>query len=153
METEEYNFLDLLKNYDIVFPIIQRDYAQGRKSAHPTEVRQQFVEELCNVLSASGSSAQLQLDFVYGTIKKLKDNNSKPTFIPLDGQQRLTTLFLLHWYVFYLDSVNNFGLQREDIKVCFSYETRDYAKEFCERMCECFAKNGKTEFPPLDKNR
>ena len=32
------------------------------------------------------------LDFVYGDI----DANGVMT--PLDGQQRLTTLFLLHWY-------------------------------------------------------
>lgn len=153
METKQYHFLDFLKEYDIVFPIIQRDYAQGRNSAHPTEVRKQFVKELCNVLLATGNSSQLQLDFIYGTIKESKDNNSKPMFIPLDGQQRLTTLFLLHWYVFYLDSVN-FGPQGIDSPICFSYETRDYAKEFCKCMCECFSKDGKTTFPSsLERNR
>ena len=34
----------------------------------------------------------MHLDFVYGS----KKNN---VFIPLDGQQRLTTLFLMHWYL------------------------------------------------------
>ena len=33
----------------------------------------------------------IELDFVYGSI--IID-----TFQPLDGQQRLTTLFLFHWY-------------------------------------------------------
>ncbi|XUP88632.1 hypothetical protein B6672_009185 [Campylobacter jejuni] len=31
------------------------------------------------------------LDFIYGSVKN-------DVFLPLDGQQRLTTIFLLYWY-------------------------------------------------------
>lgn len=121
---DEYSLEKLLSEYNIVFPVIQRDYAQGRKSAHATEVRVNFVEVLCNSLI---NGNEMHLDFVYGTIKDDKINHNKKSFIPLDGQQRLTTLFLLHWYVFYrVDRLSAFN------NVLFSYETRDSSKEFCE---------------------
>lgn len=69
-------------------PIIQRDYAQGRASAY--EVRKAFLTALLTYLRAEGTH---DLDFVYGAVSEGQD------FLPLDGQQRLTTLFLLHWYL------------------------------------------------------
>jgi len=49
-------------------------------------------------------------------------------FIPLDGQQRLTTLFLLYWY---------FGKkENKDISFLrnFTYETRASSREFCSNL-------------------
>ena len=78
----------------VVIPIIQRDYAQGRASAQ--EIRTQFLDVLWTTLSLPPDAPQLplDLDFVYGSL----DEPAK-AFCPLDGQQRLTTLFLLHWYL------------------------------------------------------
>ena len=84
-EIEEGTNVQLRK---IVIPIIQRDYAQGRTTEKPTEVRKGFVSNLISYLQAPEGEIH-DLDFVYGTVV---DNE----FIPLDGQQRLTTLFLLH---------------------------------------------------------
>lgn len=71
------------------------------------------------------TSQPITLDFIYGDISK------DGVLIPLDGQQRLTTLFLLHWY----------AAKRENIpqSVCgflerFSYETRPGAREFCVQL-------------------
>ena len=72
----------------ISIPIIQRDYAQGRKTEEITRVRERFLDSLYEALKDS----PIILDFVYG------DVNKDGVMIPLDGQQRLTTLFLLHWY-------------------------------------------------------
>ena len=72
----------------IVIPIIQRDYAQGRTDADVQRVRKRFLNSLHKAISESN----ITLDFVYGDI----DNDGVMT--PLDGQQRLTTLFLLHYY-------------------------------------------------------
>ena len=69
----------------IVIPIIQRDYAQGRKSAK--SIREKFLQALKKAVE----NQNITLDFVYGDIKD-------GIFIPLDGQQRLTTLYLIHWY-------------------------------------------------------
>ena len=75
----------------IRIPMIQRDYAQGRVSwANP---RRRFLADLKKALLEGKS---LHLDFVYG-VKQAEDDVT--AFCPLDGQQRLTTLFLLHWYL------------------------------------------------------
>ena len=73
----------------VEIPLIQRDYAQGRPDAQIEEIRVSFLEVL---LDAITGGEPVGLDFVYGKI-------DGATFHPLDGQQRLTTLFLLHWYV------------------------------------------------------
>ena len=52
------------KNYRIVVPIIQRDYAQGRKSEK--EVRDTFLYALFNYLD--DNKPNRDLDFIYGTL-------------------------------------------------------------------------------------
>ena len=121
-ETKLYTFWSLWNDYKIEFPKIQRDYAQGRLSPHATEVREKLLDDIYNALA---KNKPMSLDFVYGTIK---DDGTSKTFIPLDGQQRLTTLFLLHWYIFYKCEMLPF----QDRK--FSYETRDSSKDFCLYM-------------------
>ena len=93
-EGKRYSFYQLLKEkkYSIEIPIIQRDYAQGRKSKG--EVRDLFLQALYDYLE--DNIPNRDLDFVYGSTE-VEEGNEK--FIPLDGQQRLTTLFLLHWYL------------------------------------------------------
>lgn len=83
----------------IEIPLIQRDYAQGRESEN--EVRDHFLNALHDALVRSGDNSgyALNLDFVYGS----KEDGGSGTFLPLDGQQRLTTLFLLHWYLGWRD--------------------------------------------------
>lgn len=77
----------------VLVPIVQRDFAQGRPEAK--EVRERFLRALHDALDRTRSGrASLDLDFVYGY--RLPDSGR---FVPIDGQQRLTTLFLLHWYL------------------------------------------------------
>ena len=69
----------------IIIPIIQRDYAQGRKGTDVTRIRERFLDSLYKAVTEK----PITLDFVYGDI------DSEGNMTPLDGQQRLTTLFLL----------------------------------------------------------
>jgi len=73
----------------IEIPLIQRDYAQGRDDPAVEVIRNEFLDILVAALTGG---KRVDLDFVYGEIKD-------GTLGPLDGQQRLTTLFLIHWYV------------------------------------------------------
>lgn len=102
----------------IVVPIIQRDYAQGRKGSDVTRVRSRFLESLYDAVTEE----PITLDFIYGDI----DDEGNMT--PLDGQQRLTTLFLLHWY-----AAKKGNIAEEDYAFLknFSYETRYSARYFC----------------------
>lgn len=112
------------ENLNIEIPIIQRDYAQGRETA--TNIRDQFVGALFNALE---TQKPLHLDFVYGNVIDKK-------FTPLDGQQRLTTLFLLHWYLSIKE--NQFNHFQGYIKIGdiskFTYETRMSSREFCHEL-------------------
>lgn len=128
---KRHSFYQLLEenNYSIEIPIIQRDYAQGRKSK--SEVRDLFLQALYDYLDENIPNRDL--DFVYGTTE-VRDKSEK--FIPLDGQQRLTTLFLLHWYLANLSSnmqvFKNVIFKNE--KSDFTYLTRTSSSEFCDAI-------------------
>lgn len=131
---ERLSFFSLFeeKKYRIHIPIIQRDYAQGRKNA--TEICNSFLDALYNYLDEN--KPYRDLDFVYGSVQEAE---SSQTFIPLDGQQRLTTLFLLHWYLSQI-SDDTSGKERfreimfQDGTSMFSYETRRSSAEFCDAL-------------------
>ena len=115
-----YSFWQLLENQSVEIPIIQRDYAQGREDKK--EIRVEFLNALYRSIDKDKS---IKLDFIYGS-------KSNETFQPLDGQQRLTTLFLLHWYAALKDSKLTDEIQKVLTK--FSYETRASSREFCSEL-------------------
>lgn len=107
----------------IQIPMIQRDYAQGRSDPKATRIRNNFIATLTGAVTsnASGELAPIGLDFVYGDVRQ-------GVFLPLDGQQRLTALFLLHWYL----AVRSGGTDAPWLN--FAYETRASARQFCEEL-------------------
>ncbi len=110
----------LLNSERIEIPIIQRDYAQGRENK--VYLRERLLGSLINALK---NNEVLSLDFVYGT----KEHNA---MWPLDGQQRLTTLWLLHWYLSV--RTNKLDEARTWLEQ-FTYETRVSSREFCKSLC------------------
>lgn len=126
MSNDIYSFYKLISEYKIVIPVIQRSYAEGRNTKHSEDVRKSIVESM---IKSAMKQEPLFLDFVYGNISEDKNSNIK-IFIPFDGQQRLTTLFLFHIYVF--EKVK----ESKKILKKFSYETRASAKEFIEKICD-----------------
>lgn len=92
-----YTFIEFIQNYSIRIPLIQRDYVQGREytDEKKLEKRQEFIRLLMDALK---DGKVYHVDFIYGSpVQNQKSGTGKSFFIPLDGQQRLTTLFLLHW--------------------------------------------------------
>ncbi len=133
MNSEKTSLWRLLSDENVVIPIIQRDYAQGRKGKE--FLRYNFLLEIKKALDALTSKDFLTMDFVYGT-------ESRYTMNPLDGQQRLTTLWLLHWYLaFKLDILNEASSTLRH----FHYETRSSSTEFCFELCNLSK--------PLDENK
>ena len=84
------NLRELLEEYNIEIPMLQRDYAQGRKSQ--VKIANEFLDAIFNVLY-SNENKTLHIDFIYGYEKNKK-------FLLIDGQQRITTLWLLHFYLY-----------------------------------------------------
>ena len=90
----------LLELKKILIPDFQRSYAQGRDTIQSLEIRENLIKDIKETLE---SNKDMSLDFVYGYL----DNGA---FIPFDGQQRLTTLFLVHLYLLMERKQNIFGL-------------------------------------------
>jgi hypothetical protein len=121
---DKISFWKLLSDFDVIIPIIQRDYAQGREGKE--YIREKFLEQIKHALKKDDQKRG-ELDFVYGTMIQQR-------FYPLDGQQRLTTLWLLHWFV-----ASKAKMLNDDTKKVlkkFSYETRTSSREFCEKLCD-----------------
>ncbi|MBM7577874.1 DUF262 domain-containing protein [Jeotgalibacillus terrae] len=121
-DSKVYSFWELINQYKISIPIIQRDYVQGRKNKEVEIMRHNFLRVLFHSLKTGDS---VELDFIYGTVDQAKH------FAPLDGQQRLTTLFLLHWYIALKE--NKLDNNKEIFKK-FTYETRMSSKLFCQMI-------------------
>lgn len=112
---------DRNKRFDkIIIPKIQRDYAQGRSGR--SLMRSRFLKRLFSAIDPD-SPKEIKLDFVYGQVK----NNM---YFPIDGQQRLTTLFLLYLYVGKRSGADVTTLSG------FTYDTRDSSKEFCKMLID-----------------
>ena len=120
-ETEFEAGEEIVQLQKIAIPLIQRDYAQGLMDGDVNRVRSRFLSALYDAITIK----PITLDFVYGDI----DVNGVMT--PLDGQQRLTTLFLLHWYA---AKKENVAKEECEFLVKFSYETRYSARYFCAEL-------------------
>ncbi|GEM_PF-3287503 len=121
---QEYTFSNLLEQYDkILVPMIQRDYAQGRTDKKATDVRN-------NLLTDIFSDKDVHFDLVFGSNeKRIIDGKEMNCFIPVDGQQRLTTLFLLFLYG------QKAGKTNTELNLSkFSYDTRRAASDFCKSI-------------------
>lgn len=128
MITSAHNFRDIFSKSEggntvqgIVIPIVQRDYAQGRIAPEVKRIRERFLNVLYDAVV---NDKPTTLDFIYGNIEDEK-------LIPLDGQQRLTTLFLLHYYIAMHEHVP--ADERSFLKE-FTYKTRISSREFCEHL-------------------
>ena len=116
----------------VVIPRIQRPYAQGRMDDESKKVREKFLKELFAALD--DEAHKLDLNFIYGKVDDISDDRgmTKYEMHLLDGQQRLTTLFLLHWYLVVREQVS----QKDGNDILhalqsFKYETRDTSTAFC----------------------
>jgi hypothetical protein len=116
--TTHIDFLGLLDLHKVTIPMIQRDYAQGRDSEE--EKRNNFLDSIKDHLD---TNRFLDLNFIYGRVDETIE-----TFYPIDGQQRLTTLFLLHWYSSLKDTWDS---DKKKILLKFAYDTRISSREFC----------------------
>lgn len=104
----------------IIVPRIQRSYVQGRDDNKGLEIRANFVPVL---VSAAFGGKELALDFIYGIARD--DGAGMRCLLPLDGQQRLTTLFLLAWLC---------GKWKPDWH--FTYESRRIPQLFVKGLVE-----------------
>ena len=124
------NLFALLSRYRVVIPGIQRHYVQGANNSKAESVRKQFIKEIFTAIEKKQSD--FNLHFIYGPIK----TDGEDSFVPVDGQQRLTTLWLIARYAVEKAEPSD----RKDLLRLlsrFTYEDRINAKRFCQTLtCE-----------------
>ena len=131
---DNHSLREFLSRYTAVeIPILQRDYAQGRLAPQKKEINRKGENFIKVLFTALREEKGLRMDIIYGSIETRDgDHPEEKTFIPLDGQQRLTTLWLLHWYL------SQWEERSEEIASLlrrFTYATRSTARDFCQRLC------------------
>lgn len=105
-------FIESFNNRTILIPLLQRDYVQGSKeSAVISPFLDALLEKDCD------------LNYIYGY-------EEDGCFVPVDGQQRLTTLWLLHLYLYARKRLTR------EYQVLLKFASREYANDFCERIVE-----------------
>lgn len=110
----------------IVIPVNQREYAQGRLNSESTRIRKNLVATLHEALTGAEHQS---LDLIYGSLIEGK-------FVPYDGQQRLTTLFLLHWLLALRSGELGEGTRK--LLHAFRYDLREETEKFCNRIIDEF---------------
>lgn len=135
------NLTQLLNDsyFDVIcIPRLQRDYAQGRRTVKIDDIRNTLLSEIF-------SGKPIHLNMIFGDVEVITldeevkssdvENNSVKKcrrFIPIDGQQRLTTLFLLHLYYHKMFCK---GQETNTLKK-FTYETRRSSTDFIKQLVE-----------------
>ncbi|MBR3969063.1 MAG: DUF262 domain-containing protein [Clostridia bacterium] len=134
---QKYNFIKIIQQKSLLIPQIQRDYVQHRTSYKVKESRSQLLKSLVDV--AKGDKENINLNFVYGYSDFIfsESSNNGPLkrydcFVPIDGQQRLTTLYLLHLFV-YAKSENG---DVSKFKNKLFYQTRETTKNFINKLTD-----------------
>ncbi len=126
----------------VIIPKIQRPYVHGRTDDKTEYIRNSFLDDIFQSLM---HGTELDLNFVYGIVRK---DNSNHEFELLDGQQRMTTLFLLYWYLCNQELKDDVCKSDEIRSMLgrFSYETRATSTSFCRMLS-----NYKVEIDPSQK--
>jgi hypothetical protein len=124
------SYIDILRS-KVQIPIIQRDYAQGRTDNKINKIRKEFLNVLFDFILKKSKElkAEIELDFIYGFNEGVEKQPSE--FIPIDGQQRLTTLWLLYWYVAVKENIIE---SEKSFLHNFIYETRHSTTQFCKEL-------------------
>lgn len=142
-----YSFWELLDRHHIRIPEIQRDYVQGRDDLQATLARHEMLGDIREHLEHRETMDPMSLSFIYGEVDERRDGKTDANCYPLDGQQRLTTLYVLHWLAF-VNYLSAKVVNGEDMESCpeldtyakrlskFSYMTRPTSTDFFDVLSD-----------------
>lgn len=119
-------FSQFISTHEVEIPRIQRDFTYGAETEQTDKVLNKLLNDIYEALD---NEDELILDFVYGS------NNERNGFEPLDGQQRLTTLFLLYIFAAWKSGKDAIDAIK---KLKFGYTTRDNTSSFCHDLLNKF---------------
>ncbi|MBO5639877.1 MAG: DUF262 domain-containing protein [Oscillospiraceae bacterium] len=122
-----------VRGLTVRIPAHHRDYVQGRHDAQAEPVRRRLLGDLSDVLREAASDpaglrSGMDLGFLCGSVDQDRG------LIPMDGQQRLTTLFLLHWLLAFRSGRLESDPDVREALLRFHYEGREPADRFCRQL-------------------
>ena len=124
-----HTFFELLSRYRIAIPCLQRHYVQGENTSKARDVLSKFLADLFDKFADNDSK---QLHFIFGPL----DTRGADTFQPVDGQQRLTTIWLLSRYaVAWLSDAQDRASMLQLLSR-FTYQERAHAERFLQRLTD-----------------
>lgn len=129
-------------NGKVVIPDLQRDYCWGGKGT----LVKDFVNNIKKHFSEKGTKHRLMMGLLYGYYEE-----NRPNLQLCDGQQRLTTLFLLMGYInracgdnsFRRFLISDYELNEDDREPNLLYDIRDSSLYFLsDLVCNFFIQEG-----------
>ena len=122
-----------VRGLTVRIPALHRDYAQGRQDAQAEPVRRKLLDDLSDALREAASDpaglrSGMDLGFLCGSVDQDRG------LIPMDGQQRLTTLFLLHWLLAFRSGRLESDPDVRNALLRFRFEGREPADRFCRQL-------------------
>ena len=108
------------------------------------------IEDVIRAVQSYAGHLNMEIECKISEKNNDNTNQSVTRFIPLDGQQRLTTLFLLHWYIIQRIHPDNKNELIGYLKG-FKYKTRKSTSEFCEFLISITEELSKSLFSTQNK--
>lgn len=119
MSNDIKNTLTTLLNDELIIPEIQRDYVWGNNEI----VLKRFLK---NIFNNKDNELDIGFFYAYKVYQDTKKEENKGICDLIDGQQRITTLVLLYWYL---------GIGKDYIKK-FKFKVRENCNNFLEKLLE-----------------
>ena len=119
MSNDIKNTLTTLLNNELIIPEIQRDYVWGNNEI----VLKRFLK---NIFNNKDNELDIGFFYAYKVYQDTKKEENKGIYALIDGQQRITTLVLLYWYL---------GIGKDYIKK-FKFKVRENCNNFLEKLLE-----------------
>ena len=98
-----------------------------------TAANKEAVENVLKAVQGYASNLNMNIGVDISHKNEASTMLSYRKLIPLDGQQRLTTLFLLHWYLIQRINQTDVNQQLKHLEG-FKYKTRKSTAEFCNYL-------------------
>lgn len=127
------SFWQIINEYYIRIPRIQRDYIYGIEEESIILTKNRLLDDVLNSLKHGEA---VDLGFIYGSVNMSSKVNDE-VFEPLDGQQRLTTLWLLSNILRAVINVGGTDVSDDYYKLKkFNYDVRVTTSRFCKHLIE-----------------
>tara|TARA_R110001592_G_scaffold103051_1_gene290385 strand:- start:7792 stop:10344 length:2553 start_codon:yes stop_codon:yes gene_type:complete len=103
----------------------------GKENASRKELNKEAISSILNAVKFYAENLEIKINAEIENLETTDSNNAVILkFIPLDGQQRLTTLYLLHWYLYLKGAKTNEIAWFNN----FKYSNRKAPLAFCKEL-------------------